>query len=161
MQVQNYLNPVEFRFTIQRLPATKFFVQGATVPSISSGYTEQMTPFKTIYRPGDKVTFDDLTLTVIVDENLDSYIETWNWLTSLTKPENFEQYTNLIEGDGIYSDATLTLMSSGKNPNIEITFKDMFPTSVGSIPLNISTTTVDAPTVDLTFKYSSYTVKVI
>ena len=161
MQVQNYLNPTEFRFTIKRLPSTKFFVQTVTVPGISSGVTEQMTPFKTIYRPGDKVTFDDLTLTVVVDENLDSYLETWNWLIALTKPEGYNQYEALVAGDGVYSDATLTLLSNSKNPNIEITFKDMFPTAVGTIPLNISSTTVDAPTVDLTFKYSSYTIKVI
>lgn len=161
MQTQNYLNPSEFRFTIKRLPSTKFFVQTAIVPDISSGATEQFTPFKTIYRPGDKVTFGDLVLTVVIDENLDSYIETWSWLTALTKPENFEQYANLIEGDGIYSDATLTIMTNAKNPNVEITFKDMFPTGVGQIPLNIATTTVDAPTVDLTFKYSSYDIKLI
>jgi hypothetical protein len=161
MNVQNFLNPVEFKFNIKRLPSTKFYVQGATIPDISSGVTEQFTPFKTIYRPGDKLTFGDLVLTVAVDENLESYVETWNWLNGLTKPEKFDQYANLLSGDGLYSDATLTLVTNAKNPNIEVTFYDMFPISVGQITLNTTSTTVEAPTVDLTFKFSSYKINVV
>ena len=92
---------------------------------------------------------------------MQSYIETWNWLIALTKPENFEQYANLIAGDGVYSDATLTILSSKKNPNIEIRFKDMFPISVGSVPLATNATDVVPPTVDITFKYSSYDFRII
>jgi hypothetical protein len=161
MNLQNYLNPVEFKFSIKRLPATKFFVQSAVIPGISSGVTEQYTPFKTLYHHGDKVTFDDLILTVGVDENLGSYLESFNWLIGLTKPESFDQYVSLKDGDGLYSDATLTLMTNSKNPNIEITFKDLFPTSVGQIALNTTSTTVEVPTTDIVFKYSSYDIKVI
>jgi hypothetical protein len=84
-------------------------------------------------------------------------------LIALTKPEDFEQYADLIKagGDGIYSDATLTLLSSKKNPNVEITFKDMFPISVGSIALATNATDVVPPVVDMTFRYSSYSFKVI
>lgn len=155
-QLQNFLNPNEFRFTLSRLPHVEFFVQGVTLPDISSTPVEQFTPFKTVYRPADKIEFGDLTLTVLVDENMQSYLETWNWLIALTKPENFDQYANLLSGDGIYSDATLTVLSSKKNPNIQITFKDMFPISVGSITLATNQSDVTPPVVDMTFRYSSY-----
>ena len=157
-QLQNFLNPNEFRFTLSRLPHVEFFVQGVNLPDISSSPVETPTPFKTIYRPADKIEFGDLTLTVLIDENMQSYLETWNWLIALTKPENFEQYADLIGagGDGIYSDATLTLLSSKKNPNVQITFKDMFPISVGSIALATNATDVTPPVVDMTFRYSSY-----
>lgn len=155
-QLQNFLNPNEFRFTLSRLPHVEFFVQGVTLPDISSTPVEQFTPFKTVYRPADKIEFGDLTLTVLVDEDMQSYLETWNWLIALTKPENFEQYADLLSGDGIYSDATLTVLSSKKNPNIQITFKDMFPISVGSISLATNQSDVNPPVVDMTFRYSSY-----
>ena len=155
-QLQNFLNPNEFRFTLSRLPHVEFFVQGVTLPDISSTPVEQFTPFKTVYRPADKIEFGDLTLTVLVDENMQSYLETWNWLIALTKPENFDQYANLLSGDGIYSDATLTVLSSKKNPNVQITFKDMFPISVGSIALATNQSDVNPPVVDMTFRYSSY-----
>jgi hypothetical protein len=143
------------------MPNTQFFVQNATIPDISSGVTEQMTPFKTIYRPGDKVQFGDLTVQIAIDENLGAYLDAWNWLISLTKPEGFEQYESLEKGDGIYSDATLTLLTSGKNPNVEFTFIDMFPSAVGGIPLDITNSVPTVPTTDITFRYSSYKIKLL
>ena len=159
MAIQNFLNPTEFRFTMNRLPNVEFFVQSVQLPDLSSGATEQATPFKTIYRPGDKLTFGDLTLTCRVDEDMLGYIETWNWLIGITKPESFDQYKTILEGDGLYSDGTLTVMTNGKNPNIQFTFKDMFPTNIGGISLAIDQTDVEPPTMDLTFRYSSFTIK--
>lgn len=162
-QLQNFLNPNEFRFTMSRLPHVEFFVQGITLPDISSSPVERPTPFKTLYLPGDKIEFSDLTLSVLVDEDLSSYLETWRWLIALTKPEGFEQYADLVGagGDGVYSDATLTVLSSKKNPNVEITFKDMFPVSVGSIALATNQTDVTPPVVDMTFRYASYDFRIV
>jgi hypothetical protein len=140
--LQNFLNPNEFRFTL--------------APDISSNPVAQATPFKTIYRPADKIEFGDLSMSVLVDENMQSYIETWSWLIALTKPENFQQYQSLLDGDGIYSDATLSILNSKKNTNIQIRFKDLFPISVGSISLATNQSDVNPSVVEMTFKYSSY-----
>lgn len=161
MQGQNFLSPVEFTFTINRMPTVQYYVQSVNIPGISSGFTEQPTPFKVTYRHGDKLTYDDLYLTVAVDENMTSYLETWGWLKALTKPEEFQQYTNLLDGDGLYSDATLYILNSSKNPNIRINFADLFPVSVGAITLATASSDVPVPTVDLTFKYNKYTIDVL
>jgi hypothetical protein len=87
---------------------------------------------------------------------MQSYIETWSWLIALTKPENFQQYQSLLDGDGIYSDATLSILNSKKNTNIQIRFKDLFPISVGSISLATNQSDVNPSVVEMTFKYSSY-----
>jgi len=136
-------------------------VQSINIPSISSGFTEQVTPFRNTYRHGDKLTYDDLFLTIVVDENLTSYMETYSWLKALTKPEEFEQYTGLLgaDGDGLYSDATLTVLNSSKKSNIEITFSDMFPISIGAITMNTASGDVPVITCDLTFKYNSFKIK--
>src|SRR6056300_948157 len=151
---QNFLSPVEFQFTIERMPTVQYYIQSINIPAISSGYTEQQTPFKNTYRHGDKLTYDDLYMTVAVDENMSSYLETWGWLKALTKPEEFEQYANLLDGDGLYSDATLHVLNSSKNPNIKIQFADLFPITVGAINLTTTSSDVPVPTVDLTFKYN-------
>jgi hypothetical protein len=160
MQGQNFLSPVEFQFVIDRMPTVQYYIQAINIPAISSGYTEQITPFKNTYRHGDKLTYDDLYLTVAVDENMTSYLETWGWLKALTKPEEFDQYSNLLDGDGLYSDATLHIVNSSKNPNIKIKFEDLFPISVGAISLATTTSDVPVPTVDLTFKYNKYSIEV-
>jgi hypothetical protein len=158
---QNFLSPVEFQFSIKRMPTVQYYVQSINIPSISSGFTEQVTPFRNTYRHGDKLTYDDLFLTIVVDENLTSYMETYSWLKALTKPEEFEQYTGLLgaDGDGLYSDATLTVLNSSKKSNIEITFSDMFPISIGAITMNTASGDVPVITCDLTFKYNSFKIK--
>jgi hypothetical protein len=54
------------------MPNVEYYVQKATIPSISSGFTNQSSPFKDIYRPGDKLTFSDFTIDVLVDEKMES-----------------------------------------------------------------------------------------
>jgi len=154
--LQNYLNPIEFKFVLERLPSIEFFVQSVNIPGISSGSTEQVTPFKTIYLPGDKMVFDDLSMTVLIDEDLKSYYDAWFWLTSLTRAEGFGSYQQIDSGDGVISDASLFVTTNSKNPNIEIRFKDLFPISVGAVQLAINQGDVTPATFDVTFKYSSY-----
>lgn len=157
MQGQNFLSPVEFQFTITRMPTVQYYVQSINIPAISSGYTEQITPFKNTYRHGDKLTYDDLYLTIAVDEDMKGYLETWAWLKALTKPEEFEQYADILgSNDGLYSDATLTILTNSKNPNIQIKFADLFPISVGAITMSTTSSDVPIVTCDLTFKYNKY-----
>lgn len=155
---QNFLNPIEFKFAIKRLPNVEFFVQSVNIPDSSIGITQRATPFKTLYVPGDKIEFGDLVVSCLVDEQMETYKEVWNWLTALTYPDGFEQYSKLLEvdGDGVFSDATLTILNSSKNPNINITFKDVFPTYVGPLQMNTADTDVTPPQVDFTFKFSGY-----
>lgn len=157
MLKQNFLSPIEFALKIERLPNLEFFIQSVNIPDISAGVTERSTPFKKIYTPGDKVEYGELIVSCLVDENMETYKEVWNWLISLTYPEGFEQYKQLQNSEqGIFSDATLIIMNSGKNSNIEIVFRDMFPTSVGPIQLDTSNTDVVPPQVDFSFKFSYY-----
>lgn len=154
---QNFLNPVEFRLKIERLPNLEFFIQSVNIPDISAGITERATPFKKLYTPGDKAEYGELIVSCLVDENMETYKEVWNWLVSLTYPEGFDQYKRLLESpEGIFSDATLIIMNNNKNSNIEIKFIDLFPTSVGPIQLDTASGDVTPPQVDFSFKYSHY-----
>ncbi len=154
--IQNYLNPIEFKLVLERLPHIEFFIQSINIPGISSGVTEQPTPFRTVYFPGDKITFEDLTMTVLVDEDLKSYYDAWFWLSGLTRTDGFDSYQAIESGDGISSDASLFVTTNAKNPNIQIKFKDMFPVSIGSISLATNQSGPTPVTFDITFRYSAY-----
>lgn len=156
---QNYLSPVEFRFVINRLPYTEFFTQGANVPGLSLNPAEMSTPFKTLYFSGDKINYNEFNINVRVDENMNNYQEIFNWMIGMTFPESFDQYANLTAGAGLYSDATLMIMTSGKNPNIQIVFKDIFPISLADIQLNTTTSDIDFATCDITFKIGGYEIR--
>lgn len=159
----NYLSSMEFRFSINRLPKTEFYIQSVTMPGINSGSTPHPTPFKTTYRHGDKLEYDELIVTCVVDERMEGYQEVWNWLVDLTKGRGrFTDYQKTKESDeGLYSDATLTILNSSKNANIEITFQNLFPVSVSSIELDTKQTDITPPVVNFTFRYDSYSIGTI
>jgi hypothetical protein len=159
MATTNFLSPIEFKFVLTRLPNVEFFVQGVNIPGMSSGVTDFPTPFKILPEPGDKLSYDDLNVTVVCDENLASYIEIQDWLVALTRPESFDQYKALVPR-GIKSDASLIVLNSNKNANVTLKFKDVFPIAISAIPLSTTGTDVTPPTFDITFKYASYKIEV-
>lgn len=151
----NHLSPIEFDFTIKRLPNVSFAVQAVNLPGMNIGVTEQPTPFMTINRHGDKATFDELTITIILDENMESWKEIYEWMVGLTSTDTFDQHKTLKESEfGLYSDASLLVMSNSKNPNREFMFRDMFPISLGSIQMDTRAQDVDYATCDITFKFT-------
>ena len=169
----NFLSPVEFKLVLNRLPNVEFFVKSVNIPGISSGQTDRQTPFKTLYEPGDKLSYEDLTVSVICDEDMRAFAEISEWLVALTSPENFAQYAGLNpetygsggetpdpDGKGIKSNGSLVVLNSNKNANVTIKFSDMFPVSVGSIQLDTSGTDLTPPTFEITFKYNGYTIEV-
>ena len=84
----------------------------------------------------------------------------------MTFPDNFDQYTNITtrnQGDssGIYSDATLTILNSSMNSNIEIGFEDLIPVSISDIQLDVKSSDINYVEATASFKYKSFTVNVI
>lgn len=159
---QNFLSPIGFRFTIKRLPNVEFFVQGATVPGISMSPTLSATPFKTLRFAGDKLEHETFTITVRLDEYMQSYNEIFNWMIGLTKPDSFDQFKNLKNSDnGLYSDASLIILDSKGNPGIEVHYKDVFPVSLSSINFDATQTDVNYATCDITFEHNGHTIEKI
>lgn len=158
---QNFLSPTGFRFVIQRMPHVAFFVQTANIPGVSTGYTETPTPFKPLYFHGDRLQYDEFTITVRIDQEMKSYLEVFNWLAALASPSDFEAYKQLtgFGGQGPYSDATLTILNNKQNPAINIKFKDIFPINVGVVQLDTTSVDIDYVTVDFTFKTGGWEIE--
>lgn len=154
----NFLSPIEFRFVIKRLPYTEFFVQSTNIPGLSGNPVPVGTPFKPTYFQGDRLDYGDLTLNVAVDENMNNWLEIHNWMVGLLFPDEFDQFANLEEGDGLFSDASLIMMTNSRNPNVRISFKDIFPISLGDIQLDTKSGDIDYATCDITFKTNGFTV---
>ena len=91
--VMDYASPVQFRFKCSKLPKVEFFCQTANIPGIGLGVADIETPLKNIPLPGDKVTYQDLSISFLVDENLENYIEMHNWLTGIAFPKDRSQFS--------------------------------------------------------------------
>ena len=157
---QNFLSPISFVFTIDRLPNVSFFVQSATVPGLSLSPSVVPTPFKSIKYAGDKLEHEPFTITIRVDEYMEAYNEIYNWMVKITKNESFDQYAELVNGDfGVYSDASLLIMNSKGKAALNVKFKNVFPMSLGAIQLNTTENDVNYVTCDITFEHNGHTVK--
>ena len=60
------------------------------------------------------------------------------------------------DGDNIYSDGTLQILSSNLIAKFNVNFKDLFPVSLSTITFDATDTDIDYFTADATFKYTIY-----
>ena len=151
----NFLSPLGFRFLLSRTPNVQYFCQSATLPTISMQELIQPTPFTQLPRPGDKITYEPLTLRFRIDENMTNYLEIFNWIKELAKPENFQQYAK----HNNVSDGSILVLSSNNNPKIRIAFEDMFPLSLSPLNFDVTQADVEYLEADVMFRYKLFTVE--
>ena len=177
----DYASPVQFRFKCSKLPLVEFFCQTANIPGIGLGETSIPTPLKDIPIPGEKVTFSDLSISFLVDENLNNYKEIHDWIIGIGFPQKHTQFSDLralssdrfpgttastaatgtsiakpLPESGIYSDATLTILNSKNIAKTEIRFHNIYPTTLGSLSYSVRASDVDYLTAAVDFSYMYY-----
>lgn len=162
---RNFLSPVGFKFSLARYPKVSFFSNSTRIPEISLDLAMQPTYLKNIDVPGEKLSYGDLTLRFLVDENLENYMIVHNWLTGLGYPETTQDYVDLITDDnGIrdsksaFSDASLHILNSNFKDTAIVKFKDVFPYSLSSLEFDSTATDVQYFTAEVSFKYTVYNI---
>lgn len=160
MTQQNFLNSIQFKLVIDRLPFIEYFVQAANLPGVQINERIQPTPFKDLHLHGEKIEYSELNLTIKADASLKSYTDTYKWIMGLSYPDMFEQFKTLAESEqGLYSDMTLMLLDNRTNPIISFQFKDAFPMSLSDLQLDLTQTSVEGPTFDVVIKHNGMIVK--
>ena len=176
----DYSSPTQFRFLINQLPKVQYFTTSANVPGIGLGEIDFKTRFKAIPLMGDVLTYEDLTISFIVDENLENYIEMHTWLTGIGFPKDRKQFADFRSktsntptiqrgeskdiGDvrastpeiAMTSDAIMTILTNKNNPVVECRFRDVFPTSLSGLTYSQNQTDVEYLTATVNFKYQIY-----
>jgi len=181
----DYASPTQFKFGINQLPKVEFFTVGANIPAINLGDAMFPTPFKDIPVMGDKLTYDNLSITFIVDEFLENYQSIHEWMTAIGFPKNRKQFRDfrantsnapavtlgesLDIGDvkaatpvnALFSDATLTILSNKNNPILNVFFRDMYPVVLGALDYTQTATDVEYMTSTVDFAYQIYEFEVL
>ena len=149
----NPLLPTYFQFSMKRCPHVTFFCQGANLPSISASPLEQPTRFVGIPHAPGIPEFDDLTINFIVDEEMNNWLELYEWIRSTVHTDDFKEYEASPEH---YTDATLTILNSAMNPKIRVQFNNILPTSLSGLEFDSTTTVPEALIATATFRYTNY-----
>jgi len=179
---QDYASPTQFKFSIIKLPKVEYFCTAVNIPGIQLGSTEQPTSLKDIPIPGDKLTYDTLSMTFMVDENLENYQEIHGWLVGLGFPRDNAEFRSLLSSGSdrfpvsnqsvstepgktkygttdqgpVFSDATLSILTNKNNPVTERRFRDVFPIALSGLQYNQQATDVDYLTATVDFRYLIY-----
>ena len=168
---RNFLSIVGFKFVLNRCPKVDFYCNTANIPDVSLGVAEQRSYLKDIPVPGDKLTYGDLSLNFIVDEDMENYLQIYQWMTSLGYPESLDQFQELRDIDNMLpeppvpgdffnerSDATLLILNSDYNVSVRVKFKDVFPVSLSGIPFNATNEEQQYYTANAIFRYTIFDV---
>ena len=165
---KNLLSPVGFKFVLAKAPKVDFFSNFAGIPAITLGSALQTRYGKNIDIPGDKMDFEDFKLRFLVDENMENYMEIWNWMTGLGFPYSLEQYSDLRDNSKVdkspelktdfyeRSDGTLNILNSSFNVQSQVIFTGMYPIFLSALDFDATSEDINYFTAEVTFKYTYY-----
>jgi transcriptional regulator of nitric oxide reductase len=146
----NFLNPSSFVLSLdsQTYSGAEFTIQTMMLPDVTAEGAPLQFKQVNIATVSDKITFGTFEVSYLIDEDLLNYKEIFDWLKS--NVETNHTATNHVR------DLTLTIMNSANNVTKQIKFIDAYPTSLSSLPFDITTTDVEYLTAVVMFQYSYY-----
>lgn len=137
----NFLQPTGFKMVINRknFPNLQFFCQGFAHPNVGVNAAE--TSYKrvaTVPFAGDKLAYGELSVQVLLDEDMNSYEEMYNWMERIVETKEKRAADTAPNVDyntapPTYADITLSILNSTNNLSREIRYIDCMPTDLGAI----------------------------
>jgi hypothetical protein len=168
---RDILQSTKFKLNMARLPGVTYFCQTVNLPGVSLTEVIRPTPFVDLYMPGEKLIYDTLNATFLVNEDLSDWQQLHDWIRGMTFPHDFAEYVNLAKlsaasqirvGSKVppqYTDGSVTIFTNKNNPQIRINLKDMFPTTLSGIQFSAMDSAENIITCDVSFRYSYYNIE--
>ena len=161
----NFLSPLNFKFILKRAPNVNFFIQKINIPGLALPSIDVNNPLIRIPYAGDHILYNELQITYKIDEDLQNYLEIFNWLKSIGKQE-YSLYSSIkkdsqLAGGGLKSDIILMILNGTKEPNYSITFQDSFPIGISDVAFESDNADVNYLSVTVQFRYTLYDIEKI
>ena len=165
IQNRNFLAPVGFKFTLAKYPKVDFFSNSARIPELSLGTAVQPSYLKDIDIPGEKLSYGDLVIRFLVDENMKNYMAMHNWLKGIGFPETPQQFADqTTNSDGVrdekevFSDGSLHILNSNFQDVAIVKFSDLFPVALTSLEFDATETDINYFTAEAVMRYTVYNI---
>lgn len=161
----NYLQPTSFKLVIDRknFPNLEFFCQNVTHPGLMMPAAEMpIRRMQSIPYPGESLTINELSCSILLDENMQAYEEMYKWIlrNQVTDmgDQSFLQKGNKIPTN---ADITLSILSSHNNLTNQVRYVDAIPTSLGDITFEATATGTEYIVFQATFRFSYFELKTV
>ncbi len=146
---KNFLQPTGFRVIVERenYGNLEFFAQSVQHPGAIVSAAEISNPRLQGGLPvaGDSINYGELTLSLILDEDLTAYKEVQKWMEGSIYSENSP-----------YHDITVIVLTSHNNFCAQIKYKNCIPTQLSSVELTSTTGDVTYINFDTTFRFIEF-----
>ena len=155
---QNFLQATGFKIVIdrQRYGNVEFFAQNVSHPSVSAQAAQVPAGRANLHFPADKLTFGELQVTMIADENLMGYQELYAWMLRLVNQNHKTRV--LADSDEFPSttDMTLLVLNSHNNVAMKIRYIDCVITELGDINFQSTDDATTFITFPATFSFTRF-----
>ena len=154
----NYLQPTGFRVLIDRVryPNLEYFAQEVTHPGATLNPVElPVRRITSVPLAGDKMTFSEVTLTLLIDEDMKGYEEMFNWMIRITN-EGQKSGLNRNTEKPTYADITVSVLSSHNNTVKKIRYLDCVPVNLGGIEFRATSGDSQYLTFQAAFRFSQF-----
>lgn len=157
---RNFLSPTGFQMVVRKIPDTVFFVTKLSVPGMNLPPATMGTPFVQMPEPGDHIEYEPLQVSFKLNEDLSNYVELYTWVRQLGFSESHEERARLDArpaGLREKSEISLFVLSSKKNPIMELVYHDAFPVSLSGWDMSHGERDIKTIDVTATFRYTTFT----
>lgn len=131
----NYLQPTGFKLIMDRknYANLQFFASSVNHPSVTAAAPELAYSRANLMLSGDKLRFGEVTFSVILDENMTSYQEMYDWMQLLVETPTVSAMDRSETKVPTVADISLVALTSHNNSSKTIRYIDATPTSLGDI----------------------------
>ncbi len=164
---KNFLSPIGFIFILDKALKTSFLCQKAEIPTLNLGNVDLPTRGMVPIPVEGNMSYGDLSIDFLVDEDLRNYMELHNWIRALGTPQDMQERRDwkdkyarsMTTKDPRFSDATLQVLNNNNIVNFDVVFKDMFPVSLSTVTFDVTAGDNNFLTATATFKYTLYEIR--
>lgn len=152
----NLAKSTNYRLNMSILPGTQFWLTTCNLPTMSANEVMIGHPLHgNIYRPGGAVVGAPMTVTFLVDEDYENYMEIIKLMYKAAGLDPKERTNDVRE---IISTGSIHILSNNKNVSDKVfTFHNMFPTILGELQMNNES--AEPLLTDLTLQYDYMTME--
>jgi hypothetical protein len=145
---RNYLTPIGFELDLEIFPTVDFYCQSVNFPDISVPITDVPTMWRTFpIIAGGGVSYGDLSVSFIIDEEMENYASIFNWIRNNGQSENTAPLT--------LSSARLMIHTSNLNPQLVVDFQYLFPYNLSQVQFDATVGDNEVITAQASFKYAT------
>ena len=166
--------PANHIMRFERMPYTSFMVQEVNLPGITTTAAQVGLPGLTVKHAPDRLNYEQLQVTFLVDEEFTVHRELHRWMVGMTGREDRSTLTaQFVRDQADYAwgetgpsralattsrtTAGLTIVNGARNPILRVLFFNVYPVALGPVAFSV---TADPTTVlqsTATFEYDFYT----